>query len=310
MKNEYVDVQLGSPETERIVNGIYQYDKGLKLRLSGLDVARVVQMQFSVDGMKETLTAVAYKVEDKWVAPIPNEALSRGRNVHCYVYITDSATGITIYHIVLAVTRRPKPDAYDTTFDYTFPSLEMYAGDTTTWDISLYSERNVTFTPAQLHAFTFTLTIVDANSVESAEDISTVTPVIQKTGELLSNNDATLRFTFEYADTINLSGEYIYQIEMKSQKYCKAQQGRLTIRPNYNQESKPKDLDEDPAPLPDAPGENSGSGTTDGDSTGSGTNDHVQEGFNDNTTSGDVTEDNTGSNTPGAESGYFDEGGG
>lgn len=234
MKNEYIDVQLGSPETERVVNGIYQYDKGLKLRLSGLDVARVVQMQYSVDGMKETMTNVAYKVEDKWVAQIPNEALSRGRNVHCYVYITDSVTGITIYHIKLAVTQRPKPDAYDTTFDYSFPSLEMYAGDTTTWDISLYSERNITFTPAQLHAFIFTLTIVEANSVQNAEDINNVQAVIKKYGQLLSSDDATLRFAFEYDDTINLHGEYIYQIEMKSNTYCKAQQGRLTIRPNYN----------------------------------------------------------------------------
>ncbi len=229
MRNEYVDVELGPSISEKTVSDIYQYDRGLKLRLSGLKTARIVQIQYAVDGMKETITNVAYMEADKWVSAIPNEALERGRDVHCYVYITDSYSGMTIYHITLAVTKRVKPNGFGNSIDYTCPSLQMYAGDTTTWQIVLFSERNIPFTTEQLDSFNYTLLLVPAGT-EDAE------PVLTKAGRLITNQgeDATVQFSFAYADTISLEGEYIYQIEMRSEAYCKTQQGNLTILKNYN----------------------------------------------------------------------------
>lgn len=231
MRNEYVDVEIGPSINEKTVSNIYQYDRGLKLRMSGLKTARIVQVQYAVDGMKETITIVAYMEGNKWIASIPNEALERGRDVHCYVYITDSYSGMTVYHITLAVTKRVKPNGFGKSVDYTCPSLQMYAGDTTTWQIILFSERNIPFTTEQLDSFNYTLLLVPSDA-----DPENDNAVLVKAGHLITDQgeDAIVQFSFAYADTINLEGEYIYQIEMRSEAYCKTQQGDLTILKNYN----------------------------------------------------------------------------
>jgi len=225
VRSEFIDVEIGPSIHSKTISNVYQYDKGLKLRLSGLKTARIVQIQYAVDGMKETITHVAHQENEKWVAPIPDEALERGNNVNCYVYITDSYTGLTVYHVILAVTKRVKPDSYGRSVDYTCPNLQMYAGDTTTWEIVLYSERNISFTHDQLAAFAFTLTLVSKETNET---------VLTKAGTLIEGQDGTVRFSFTYSDTINLEGDYLYQIEMKSEVYCKSQQGELTIFKNLN----------------------------------------------------------------------------
>lgn len=229
MRNEYVDVEMGPSINEKTVSNIYQYDRGLKLRIAGLKTARIVQIQFAVDGMKETITNVAYMEGNKWIADIPDEALERGRDVHCYVYITDSYSGMTVYHITLAVTKRVKPNGFNNSIDYMCPSLRMYAGDTTTWQIVLFSERNIPFTTEQLDSFNYTLLLVPKGTEDE-------TPVLVKAGHLITEQgeDAIVQFSFVYTDTINLEGEYIYQIEMRSEAYCKTQQGDLTILKNYN----------------------------------------------------------------------------
>lgn len=112
------------------IAGVYQYDTGQRMRLSGLpspeeiadaddlisgDVATLT-VHFAYEDDTQTQARLAEWNDDKgvWIVPVPNEYLTRYEAVHVYVYVSygENASGSrnkTMYEGVYTPIRRPAP---------------------------------------------------------------------------------------------------------------------------------------------------------------------------------------------------------
>lgn len=95
--------------------GIYQYDRGQILRIKGLDLPKVVEVQFAyTESGGSTETRVGTTADEVTDVHIPNEMLknngiTRDYSIWAFVYVTDGNSGNTVYKMRLDVTSRPAP---------------------------------------------------------------------------------------------------------------------------------------------------------------------------------------------------------
>lgn len=93
--------------------GIYQYDRGQILRIKGLDLPKVVEVQFAyTESGGSTETRVGTTADGVTDVYIPNEMLknngiTRDYSIWAFVYVTDGDSGNTVYKMRLDVTSRP-----------------------------------------------------------------------------------------------------------------------------------------------------------------------------------------------------------
>lgn len=120
---KYVDVTFNGT-AKQMVEGVFQYDHGLYLRVRGVPTNVEWQFQFGCRGGTESLTTLGEVEGDAVVGMIPDTLLMQPREVVCYLYYEDEEYGITIYEIIIPLTQRVKPadgtytpeqiDAFDT----------------------------------------------------------------------------------------------------------------------------------------------------------------------------------------------------
>ena len=96
------------------IRGIYQYDHGLKLKISGQPTKQIPQMHFAYDGQRNTIPTIPVWDGDYLIADIPDTILMQPKEVWCYIYIEDETSGYTIREIHLPQIPRGKPT--DTSF--------------------------------------------------------------------------------------------------------------------------------------------------------------------------------------------------
>lgn len=108
--NFYADIQLGNSVYIRIQE-IYQYNRGFSLRLHGYTGTQTPQGQFAFEGIRQTLnmTASVPSGADYYQIDVPDVMLYQSKTVHCYVYVTTSEHGQTVYDIVIPIVPREKP---------------------------------------------------------------------------------------------------------------------------------------------------------------------------------------------------------
>lgn len=98
--------------------GLTQWDYGQVLRILGLCGLKRTEVHFALDGGGAALIQLAEIEEDGAVTvPIPDCLLETGRSIVAYVYVTDQTSGETIRTIKMPVTRRAKPQDYDSPAD-------------------------------------------------------------------------------------------------------------------------------------------------------------------------------------------------
>lgn len=98
--------------------GLTQWDYGQVLRILGLCGLKRTEVHFALDGGGAALIQLAQMEEDGAVTvPIPDCLLETGRSIVAYVYVTDQTSGETIRTIKMPVTRRAKPQDYDSPAD-------------------------------------------------------------------------------------------------------------------------------------------------------------------------------------------------
>ena len=98
--------------------GLTQWDYGQVLRILGLCGLKRTEVHFALDGGGAALIQLAEVEEDGAVTvPIPDCLLETGRSIVAYVYVTDQTSGETIRTIKMPVTRRAKPQDYDSPAD-------------------------------------------------------------------------------------------------------------------------------------------------------------------------------------------------
>ena len=107
-----VSVKLDSRYASTL--GIWQYDYGQVLRITGPELPPAVEVQFSLDEkLGETLSRVGTTVDGVTEVKIPDELLKHSATsnyrIYAYIYLTDETSGNTKYEITIPVRVRSKP---------------------------------------------------------------------------------------------------------------------------------------------------------------------------------------------------------
>ena len=119
------------------------------------------------------------------------------------------------------------------------PDVEMYGGNTDTWELILIKENGDQYTYEELKdsSSRFLLTIKDFGYQYRPN--GGVYHSLQKTGVLGTDDDqigALCRFTFAPNDTLTWYGKFTYQVELIHGDIIRhAAQGNLIIKKNINQ---------------------------------------------------------------------------
>lgn len=116
MENRIVTaVFKGSKNTK--VSDVWQWDYGQILRIQGLDLPTAVEVDFAVAGASESIARIGTTKDGVTDVVIPDSLIETGKNLVAYIYLRDSASGNTEYQIDMLVTKRAKPEAYNTPED-------------------------------------------------------------------------------------------------------------------------------------------------------------------------------------------------
>ena len=113
--NRIIECRLDSTYKE-IYTGIWQHDYGQILRITGVDLPKAVEVQFSLrDKGGDTLTRIGTTVDGVTEVKVPdsflkNENCTQNYLIYAWIYVTDDASGNTEYQIILHVKSRPKPE--------------------------------------------------------------------------------------------------------------------------------------------------------------------------------------------------------
>ena len=107
-----VSVKLDSRYASTL--GVWQYDYGQVLRITGPELPPAVEVQFSLDEKSgETLSRVGTTVDGVTEVKIPDELLTHSATsnyrIYVYIYLTDETFGNTKYEITIPVRVRSKP---------------------------------------------------------------------------------------------------------------------------------------------------------------------------------------------------------
>lgn len=107
-----VSVKLDSRYASTL--GVWQYDYGQVLRITGPELPPAVEVQFSLDEKSgETLSRVGTTVDGVTEVKIPDELLTHSATsnyrIYVYIYLTDETSGKTKYEITIPVRARSKP---------------------------------------------------------------------------------------------------------------------------------------------------------------------------------------------------------
>ena len=113
---------------------LYQYDYGQKLKVEGITaLPQTFQAHFSNvqhGGVSITVTGINGMVD------VPNSLLMTGKRIYCWIYVTETGSGETVYQILMPVQSRPMPEYYDVedvgVFDSVVNQVAEYAATATT----------------------------------------------------------------------------------------------------------------------------------------------------------------------------------
>ena len=107
-----VSVKLDSRYASTL--GVWQYDYGKVLRITGPELPPAVEVQFLLDEkLGETLSRAGTTVDGVTEVKIPDELLTHSATsnyrIYAYIYLTDETSGSTKYEIIIPVRVRSKP---------------------------------------------------------------------------------------------------------------------------------------------------------------------------------------------------------
>lgn len=112
--NNIIECKLESTYKE-IYTGLWQYDYGQRLRITGVEFPKAVEIQFSLNEKSgSVITRIGTMADGATEVRIPDELLKKegctNYKIYAYIYLTDETFGNTEYQIVLHVKSRTKPE--------------------------------------------------------------------------------------------------------------------------------------------------------------------------------------------------------
>lgn len=111
------------------VVGLWKYDYGQILRISGLNMPKTVEIHFSLnETYGSSVTRIGITKDGITDVSIPdsmleNENTKQNYNVYAFIFLTDENSGNTEYRIKIPVKARPKPEAIGGTGETTLENI-------------------------------------------------------------------------------------------------------------------------------------------------------------------------------------------
>lgn len=102
----------------KIQETLYQYDYGQKLKIQGLQLPKLIEIQFSLNEQGgETITRVGITESTATYVTIPDALLENNNteqnyNIFAFVYVAEKQSGKTEYKIPIRVKSRPRPEEF------------------------------------------------------------------------------------------------------------------------------------------------------------------------------------------------------
>ena len=97
--------------------GLYQWDYGQDLVITGLELPEQTEVHFAAGFMDKALIVLGKTSGGVTTVRIPDKLLETGESLKAYIYLADENKGETVRTISLPVTGRPKPEDYDSPAD-------------------------------------------------------------------------------------------------------------------------------------------------------------------------------------------------
>lgn len=126
MENATINILYPGHPTRKTAQPVYQYDKGIKLCIHGIEESENIEFHYGYANMPDAIICVPEYCEGKHVTGIPDLLLTRPYNIQCYVYTYEGTTSKTIFHVTIPVIPRAKPEDYEFT-----PETEQSYNDLT-----------------------------------------------------------------------------------------------------------------------------------------------------------------------------------
>lgn len=120
---------------------------------------------------------------------------------------------------------------------WTLPCIDMYAGDTTPWKISLMREDGTPYHKNETSGYTCKMTITPFTVYAGIGNNAVAQPpIVTKTGTIQEGEGgaAYALITLSSSDTLTLRGRYTYQVEVTSGSDKRICQGQMVIRGNIS----------------------------------------------------------------------------
>lgn len=117
------------------------------------------------------------------------------------------------------------------------PDMLICGGDTTPWEIAILKEDGSPYPYEKLEGGSAVLTFSPYMSgAGMGADALVSEPEMTKNGEITEdeNGNGLLVFSFSKADTADLQGKFLYQIEISYGSSLRVLQGTITIRANIS----------------------------------------------------------------------------
>lgn len=122
-----ISAKFNKDSNYAIAPGLWQWDYGQILQVSGTGITENIEIHFSLSGVggeAEVLIAVYDDETDNLRVHIPGHLLAhqtnKNYNIYAFIYFNSGSEGETVYKIILPIKARPKPINYDDTADDAF----------------------------------------------------------------------------------------------------------------------------------------------------------------------------------------------
>ena len=111
IREPYIDVIVGNSKFQK-VDGLYQYDHGINLRITGVS-GHAFNVHFSAVGRKDAYSVVPTEDDGVYYAPIPDVLLMQDKCVQAYIYVEqgedENSSGVTIFEVAMPLMPRQRP---------------------------------------------------------------------------------------------------------------------------------------------------------------------------------------------------------
>lgn len=197
-----INVNFGNCEKEKDISGLWQYDYGRTLLITGLDLPEEVKVDFTLnDEVDSAIPRTGITQDGITIVAIPNVLLANegchdNYYIRAYIYVEDEEKGYTYRKITMRVRTRVKPGNYEVPDEEPDYVLKQLAEITKTLE-----ELKKSGVVMELDA-TLTLEGKAADAKATGEAIQKVSSAIPaKTSDL--QNDSDFQTSKEVQSTVN-----------------------------------------------------------------------------------------------------------